>query len=143
MRGLTNYSTERSWSAIFLMRYVWVDDSAPIPVCTYKRSWHCATLAGLEYYSVMPTRKAKLSGQRLHLTTALTQVIDLWLLVLAAVRSRARSVCCPWCIMYSNWAQALCRAELSDSLPAFWRTQYRLPFNSGYNQTTTSTYRNL
>jgi hypothetical protein len=61
-------------------------DSAPIPVCTYKRSRHCATLAGPEYYSVMPTREAKLFGLRLHVTTTLTQVIDQWLLVPAAPR---------------------------------------------------------
>ncbi len=61
-------------------------DSAPIPVCTYKRSRHCATLAGPEYYSVMPTRRAKLFGVRLHLTTTVEQVIDQWLLVPAAPR---------------------------------------------------------
>ncbi len=61
-------------------------DSAPIPVCTYKRSRHCATLAGPEYYGVMPTRQAKLFGLRLHLTTTLSQVIDQWLLVPAAPR---------------------------------------------------------
>lgn len=61
-------------------------DSAPIPVCTYQRSRHCATLAGPEYYSVMPTRRAKLSGVRLHLTTTVEQVIDQWLLVPAAPR---------------------------------------------------------
>lgn len=61
-------------------------DSAPIPVCTYKRSRHCATLAGPEYYSVMPTRGAKLFGLRLHLTTTFTHVIDHWLLVPAAPR---------------------------------------------------------
>ena len=61
-------------------------DSAPIPVCTYKRSRQCATLAGPEYYSVMPTRGAKLFGLRLHLTTTLAQVVDQWLLVPAAPR---------------------------------------------------------
>lgn len=61
-------------------------DSAPIPVCTYQRSRHCATLAGPEYYSVMPSRRAKLFGVRLFLTTSLDQVLDQWLLAPAAPR---------------------------------------------------------
>ena len=56
------------------------------PVWTYKRSRHCATLAGPEYYSVMPTHGAKLFGLRLHLTTTLAQIVDQWLLVPAASR---------------------------------------------------------
>ena len=56
------------------------------PVWTHKRSRHCATLAGPEYYSVMPTHGAKLFGLRLHLTTTLAQIVDQWLLVPAASR---------------------------------------------------------
>jgi hypothetical protein len=61
-------------------------DSAPIPVCTYQRSRKNATLAGPEYYSVMPCRRAKLFGVRLLMTTNLEQVVDQWLLVPAAPR---------------------------------------------------------
>jgi len=59
-------------------------DSAPIPVCTYMRARVCATVAGSEYFSVMPTRKAKLFGFRLQLTITLDQIPDQWMLVPAA-----------------------------------------------------------
>ncbi len=59
-------------------------DSAPVPVCTYGRSWECVTVQGAEYASVMPSRKAKLYGFRLVLTTTLDQVADHWLLAPAA-----------------------------------------------------------
>jgi hypothetical protein len=44
-------------------------DSAPIPVCTYMRSRSCTTVAGAEYCGALVSRRAKLFGVRLHLTT--------------------------------------------------------------------------
>ena len=59
-------------------------DSAPIPVCTYMRSRSCATVAGADYCGVMVSRRAKLFGFRLHLTTTTRQVIDQWMLAPAS-----------------------------------------------------------
>lgn len=59
-------------------------DSAPIPVCTYQRGRQCETVTGPEYCSVMPSRKAKLFGLRLHLTVTYDQVVDQWMLAPAA-----------------------------------------------------------
>ena len=59
-------------------------DSAPIPVCTYQRSPHCTTVQGSAYCGVMASRKAKLFGLRLVLTTTLEQVVEQWMLAPAA-----------------------------------------------------------
>lgn len=59
-------------------------DRAPLPVCTYGRGGTNATLAGPEYFSVMASRKAKLFGLRLYLTTTSSQVADRWMLAPAA-----------------------------------------------------------
>lgn len=59
-------------------------DSAPIPVCTYMRSRSCQTVAGAEYCGVMVSRRAKLFGFRLHLTTTTHQVVDQWMLAPAS-----------------------------------------------------------
>ena len=61
-------------------------DSAPIPVCTYGRAGRTHTLAGSDYFGVMPNRKAKLFGWRLYLLTTPGQVIDRWLLAPASRR---------------------------------------------------------
>lgn len=61
-------------------------DSAPIPVCVYARAKRSRTLCGSEYFSVMPTRRAKLFGLRLHLTITDQQIIDQWMLAPAAPR---------------------------------------------------------
>jgi hypothetical protein len=61
-------------------------DSAPIPVCVYARAKRNQTLCGSQYFSVMPTRRAKLFGLRLHLTITDRQVIDQWMLAPAAPR---------------------------------------------------------
>ena len=61
-----------------------VVDSAPIPVCTYMRSRSCATVAGAAYCGVMVSRRAKLFGFRLHLTTTTSQVVDQWMLAPAS-----------------------------------------------------------
>ena len=59
-------------------------DSAPIPLCTYTRGHECATVAGAEYCGVMVSRRAKLFGMRLYLTTTTEQVVDQWMLAPAA-----------------------------------------------------------
>jgi hypothetical protein len=59
-------------------------DSAPVPLCTYQRSRRCATVQGRAYCSVMPSRKAKLFGVRVHLTTTLEQIPDQWFVAPAA-----------------------------------------------------------
>lgn len=61
-----------------------VVDSAPIPVCTYMRSRSCTTVAGADYGGVMVSRRAKLFGVRLHLSTTPNQVLDQWMLAPAA-----------------------------------------------------------
>lgn len=61
-------------------------DSAPIPVCVSARAKRNQTLCGSQYFSVMPTRRAKLFGLRLHLTITEQQVIDQWMLAPAAPR---------------------------------------------------------
>ncbi len=61
-----------------------VVDSAPIPVCTYMRSRLCTTVAGADYCGVMVSRRAKLFGFRLHLTTTTAQVVDQWMLAPAS-----------------------------------------------------------
>lgn len=59
-------------------------DSAPIPACTYGRSSACETVQGHDYAGYMPSRKAKLFGLHLDLTTTLDQVVDDWMLAPAA-----------------------------------------------------------
>jgi hypothetical protein len=59
-------------------------DSAPIPVCTYMRSNLCQTVLGKEYCGIMTSRRAKLYGFRLHLTTTTNQVVDQWMLAPAS-----------------------------------------------------------
>jgi hypothetical protein len=61
-------------------------DSAPIPVCTYQRGYTCQTVSGANYCSVMASRKAKLFGFHLALTTTFDQVVDEWMLAPAAPR---------------------------------------------------------
>jgi hypothetical protein len=62
-----------------------VVDSAPIPLCTYMRSNQCQTVKGADYCGVMTSRRAKLYGFRLHLTTTTSQVVDQWMLAPASV----------------------------------------------------------
>jgi hypothetical protein len=64
-------------------------DSAPIPVCTYTRAKQNKTLCGVgdrrDYFGVIASKKAKLFGFRLHLSTSTDQVLDSWLLAPASV----------------------------------------------------------
>lgn len=63
-------------------------DSAPIPICTYTRSNQCSTMLSAstrkEHCGVMVSRRAKLYGVRVHLTTTTDQVVDQWLLAPAS-----------------------------------------------------------
>lgn len=61
-------------------------DSAPIPVCTFNRSNENRSWIGQEYYGVMPCRRAKLYGLRLHATMTEHYVLDQWLLAPASYR---------------------------------------------------------
>jgi hypothetical protein len=55
-------------------------DSAPIPVCTYKRASRNTNFAGPEYFGKMYTRAARLFGLRWHLAVTADQVVGNWLL---------------------------------------------------------------
>lgn len=59
-------------------------DSAPIPVCTYKRSSRNTNFVGPEYFGKMYTRAARLFGLRLHLNVSAEQVVASWLLAPAS-----------------------------------------------------------
>lgn len=61
-------------------------DSAPIPVCTYRRATANQTVSGPEYFSVMTSKGGKLCGLRLYLTTTCEQVVEDWYLAPAAPR---------------------------------------------------------
>jgi len=61
-----------------------ISDSAPVFVCTYMRGWQCTTVLGPEYCGIMKSKRAKLFGLRLHLTTMVKQMVDEWLLAPAA-----------------------------------------------------------
>lgn len=61
-------------------------DAAPIPVCTYMRGSRGKTVQGAEYCSVIPSKRAKLFGFRLHLSTSWDQLVDRWTLAPACLR---------------------------------------------------------
>lgn len=61
-------------------------DTAPIPVCTYMRGSRCQTVRGAEYCGVIPSKRAKLFGFRLHLTVSWDQVVEDWTLAPASLR---------------------------------------------------------
>jgi len=61
-------------------------DTAPIPVCTYMRGPRCRTIQGAEYCGVIPSKRAKLFGFRLHLTTTFDMVVQDWTLAPASFR---------------------------------------------------------
>lgn len=53
-------------------------DSAPIPVCTYTCGPDCRTVQGHPYAGVAISKRAKVFGFKLHLTTTADQVVDSW-----------------------------------------------------------------
>ena len=60
-------------------------DSAPITLMTYPRGARCRSVVGNQYFGVVTSKKGKVFGLRLHLTTTVDQLIDEWLLAPAAV----------------------------------------------------------
>ena len=61
-------------------------DTAPIPVCTYMRGNRCQTVRGAEYCGMIPSKRAKLFGFRLHLTISWDLVVEDWTLAPASFR---------------------------------------------------------
>ncbi len=59
-------------------------DSAPITLMTYSRGARCVSVVGHEYFGVVTSKKAKVFGLRLHVTTTVNQLIDEWLLAPAS-----------------------------------------------------------
>lgn len=60
-------------------------DSAPVTLMTYPRGSRCRSVVGDQYFGVVTSKKAKVFGLRLHITTTADQFIDEWLLAPAAV----------------------------------------------------------
>lgn len=60
-------------------------DSAPITLMTYTRGARCRSVVGRMYFGVVPSKKAKVFGLRLHATVTLEQLIDEWLLAPASI----------------------------------------------------------
>jgi len=61
-------------------------DTAPVPVCTYMRGNRCQTVRGAEYCGVIPSKRAKFFGFRLHLTSSWDHVVEHWVLAPASFR---------------------------------------------------------
>lgn len=59
-------------------------DSAPITLMTYSRGARCVSVVGHEYFGVVTSKKSKVFGLRLHVTTTVNQLIDEWLLAPAS-----------------------------------------------------------
>ena len=59
-------------------------DSAPITTMTYTRGKRSQSLVGSNYFGVIPSKKTKFLGLRLHRTSTPEQLIDEWLLAPAA-----------------------------------------------------------
>lgn len=60
-------------------------DSAPITLMTYSRGARCVSVVGHDYFGVVTSKKAKVFGLRLHVTTTVQQLIDEWLLAPASL----------------------------------------------------------
>lgn len=60
-------------------------DSAPVTLMTYTRGSRCESVYGSEYFGVVTSKKGKVFGLRLHLTTTPEMLIDEWLLAPASV----------------------------------------------------------
>jgi UDP-2,3-diacylglucosamine pyrophosphatase LpxH len=59
-------------------------DSAPVALMTYSRGARCISVVGHEYFGVVTSKKAKVFGWRLHVTTTVDQLIDEWILAPAS-----------------------------------------------------------
>jgi hypothetical protein len=60
-------------------------DSAPVTVVTYTRGSRCTSVVGNEHFGVVTSKKGKVYGFRLHVTTTVNQLIDEWVLAPASV----------------------------------------------------------
>ena len=60
-------------------------DSAPVTVVTYTRGARCRSVVGSEYFGVVTSKKGKVYGFRLHLTTTVDQLVDQWILAPSSV----------------------------------------------------------
>lgn len=60
-------------------------DSAPVTVVTYTRGARCRRVVGSEYFGVVTSKKGKVYGFRLHLTTTVDQLVDQWVLAPSSV----------------------------------------------------------
>jgi hypothetical protein len=60
-------------------------DSAPVTLMTYSRGARCKSVVGSQFFGVVTSKKGKVFGLRLHTTTTVDQLIDLWLLAPASV----------------------------------------------------------
>jgi len=66
-------------------------DSLPIHLCAYVRGSRCRSIPITEpvelerYFGVVPSKKAKFFGLRLHFTTLLNALVDRWLLAPASI----------------------------------------------------------
>jgi Transposase DDE domain len=76
----------RDWRDQKLDRHdpVRLTDSAPVTLMTYSRGARCESVVGHDYFGVVTSKKAKVFGLRLHITTTVDQLIDEWLLAPAA-----------------------------------------------------------
>ena len=52
---------------------------------TYSRGARCKSVVGSQFFGVVTSKKGKVFGLRLHTTTTVDQLIDLWLLAPASV----------------------------------------------------------
>jgi hypothetical protein len=60
-------------------------DSAPVTLMTYTRGARCKSVDGNdEYFGVVTSKKSKIFGLRLHVTTTVNQLIDEWVLAPAS-----------------------------------------------------------
>jgi len=60
-------------------------DSAPVALMTYSRGVRCRSVIGNQYFGVVTSKKGKVFGLRLHVTTTVDQLIDEWLLAPSSV----------------------------------------------------------
>jgi hypothetical protein len=73
-----------NWGLIEPTDELRIIDSAPVPVCTYKRANRNTNFVGTQYFGKMYSQAGLLCGFRLHLTVSDQQQIDNWLLAPAA-----------------------------------------------------------
>jgi len=60
-------------------------DSAPVTVVTYTRGSRCSSVVGNEHFGVVTSKKGKVYGFRLHITTTVDQQIDEWVLAPSSI----------------------------------------------------------